>query len=333
MSHANFWEFVLKKLFMPKKTTIKTIFLYSLLSLFFVFSFPSDMSAQFNLSELEDRIFNRTKDRVEQENSHWESQEEQMCEAVKVEVDNWNAIAIGRHITFLMSDTNHHDGESRFISDCVNKKATLAQEFLRLESSIEQMSEGEAKQALQVGMPLSQTLSPVSVEVLGPKQASRVKMTKAKRPSRVIIPDTEEEMKADLFLKEKRTIPNVSPIIEAYDLSSPMGMYLHPMLKRKMYNSGIDMSCARGSAVMATADGVVEYAGWAAGFGNFVKVCHGHGFATIYGHLSAINVQEGQRVTREQQIGQVGSTGRSIESCLHYSIILNGHYVNPQSFM
>ena len=75
-------------------------------------------------------------------------------------------------------------------------------------------------------------------------------------------------------------------------------------------------------------------AGWnSGGYGNLVKVDHGRGIETRYGHLSAILVRAGQRVTRGQLIGRMGSTGRSTGSHLHYEVRIDGRAVNPIPFM
>ena len=69
------------------------------------------------------------------------------------------------------------------------------------------------------------------------------------------------------------------------------------------------------------------------GYGNLIKLDHGRGIETRYGHLSAISVSPGQRVTRGQLIGRMGSTGRSTGSHLHYEVRIEGKAVNPIPFM
>jgi murein DD-endopeptidase MepM/ murein hydrolase activator NlpD len=75
-------------------------------------------------------------------------------------------------------------------------------------------------------------------------------------------------------------------------------------------------------------------AGWnGGGYGNLVELDHGKGIATRYGHMSAVLVSAGQHVTRGQQIGRMGSTGRSTGSHLHYEVRIDGRPVNPIPFM
>ena len=91
---------------------------------------------------------------------------------------------------------------------------------------------------------------------------------------------------------------------------------------------------AYGTPIYATADGTVLRAGWnSGGYGNLVEIDHGRGITTRYGHMSAILVSAGQHVTRGQQIGRMGSTGRSTGNHLHYEVRIDGRAVNPIPFM
>jgi murein DD-endopeptidase MepM/ murein hydrolase activator NlpD len=97
---------------------------------------------------------------------------------------------------------------------------------------------------------------------------------------------------------------------------------------------GIDLAGATGTPIYATADGVITTAGYnSGGYGNLIKIDHGRGIETRYGHLSAILAKSGQRVTRGQLIGKMGSTGRSTGSHLHYEVRIDGRPVNPVPFM
>ena len=99
------------------------------------------------------------------------------------------------------------------------------------------------------------------------------------------------------------------------------------------FHPGIDFKGHRGDPVKSTASGRVVYAGRAGGYGNCVKIRHANNLETWYGHLSKINVKEGQRITVGDVIGKVGSTGRSTGPHLHYEIRKNGHPVNPKQYL
>lgn len=99
------------------------------------------------------------------------------------------------------------------------------------------------------------------------------------------------------------------------------------------FHPGIDFAGHRGDPVKCTASGRVVFAGKAGGYGNCIKIRHANNIETWYGHLSKINVKEGQRVTVGDLIGKVGSTGRSTGPHLHYEIRKDGHPVNPKQYL
>jgi murein DD-endopeptidase MepM/ murein hydrolase activator NlpD len=95
------------------------------------------------------------------------------------------------------------------------------------------------------------------------------------------------------------------------------------------YHTGIDIAAAKGQPVYATADGVVQAASYTGDYGNLVVVKHAFGLTTRYGHLSAYHVKIGDKVTRGDVVGYIGSTGRSTGAHLHYEILVNGQLMNP----
>lgn len=94
-------------------------------------------------------------------------------------------------------------------------------------------------------------------------------------------------------------------------------------------HKGIDLAASTGTPVETVGDGVVTFAGTNGGYGKFIKINHGQGFATAYAHLSKIYVKKGQRVTQGDLIGAVGSTGNSTGPHLHYEMHKNGTVVHP----
>jgi len=97
------------------------------------------------------------------------------------------------------------------------------------------------------------------------------------------------------------------------------------------YHKGIDIANRAAPAILAADSGTVVVAGWpdGYGYGNRVIIDHGNGYRTLYGHLSRIHVVAGQTVARGNTIGQMGSTGRSTGTHLHFEVIQNGIYLNP----
>jgi len=99
------------------------------------------------------------------------------------------------------------------------------------------------------------------------------------------------------------------------------------------FHPGIDFKGARGDEAKCTATGKVVFAGWYGGYGNCVRIAHANDFETLYGHLSRITVKVGQQVTVGQKIGEVGSTGHSTGTHLHYEVRKNGKAINPAKFL
>lgn len=114
-------------------------------------------------------------------------------------------------------------------------------------------------------------------------------------------------------------------------VTSGYGMRRHPILGYVRMHAGVDFAASWGSPIYAVTDGRVEYAGWHGGHGNYVRLDHGGGIATGYGHMSRIAVSPGMVVKRGQIIGYVGSTGLSTGAHLHYEVYRGGQTVDPFS--
>ena len=128
-------------------------------------------------------------------------------------------------------------------------------------------------------------------------------------------------------------VPSEKPVRMAA-FTSGYGVRNDPFGGGAARHMGIDLAGPMGTPIYATADGVVSAAGFNnGGYGNLIKLDHGRGVETRYGHLSALLVSAGQRVTRGQLIGRMGSTGRSTGSHLHYEVRIEGRAVNPIPFM
>lgn len=112
-------------------------------------------------------------------------------------------------------------------------------------------------------------------------------------------------------------------------LSATFGEREDPFNGGLAVHTGIDISTDKGQPVYATADGIVESAGWNGDYGNMVVINHGFGLVTRYAHLSGFAARPGQRVDRGRVIGFVGATGRATGPHLHYEILVNGQLTNP----
>jgi len=129
-------------------------------------------------------------------------------------------------------------------------------------------------------------------------------------------------------------IPSEKPIKTDVSFTSGFGVRSDPFHAGAAMHPGIDLAGPYGTPIYATADGTVLRAGWnSGGYGNLVEIDHGRGITTRYGHMSAIVVHDGDRITRGQLIGRMGSTGRSTGNHLHYEVRIDGRPVNPIPFM
>jgi len=99
------------------------------------------------------------------------------------------------------------------------------------------------------------------------------------------------------------------------------------------FHPGMDIDGERGEEVQASANGTVISAGYKGGYGNLVEIDHGNGLTSRYGHLSKIEAEVGETVTRGKSIGQIGSTGRSTGPHLHFEVRLNDRPINPRFFL
>ncbi|HVI99568.1 MAG TPA: M23 family metallopeptidase [Sphingomonas sp.] len=139
--------------------------------------------------------------------------------------------------------------------------------------------------------------------------------------------------KLDSLERSVISIPSVHPISADLHFSSYFGVRSDPFRGSAAMHAGVDIPGPVGTPIFATADGVVERAGRAGGYGNLVEIDHGKGIETRYGHLSKILVQPNQRVKRGQVVALMGSTGRSTGSHLHYEVRIDGRAVNPMPFL
>lgn len=127
-------------------------------------------------------------------------------------------------------------------------------------------------------------------------------------------------------------LPQGMPVITGY-IGSGFGGRTDPINGRSEFHSGIDFDAAPGTPIQAVAEGVVTWNGERPGYGNVVEVDHGNGYMTRYAHNQQNVVTVGQRVHAGQMIAKVGSTGRATGPHCHFEVWLDGHAVNPLSYV
>jgi murein DD-endopeptidase MepM/ murein hydrolase activator NlpD len=128
-------------------------------------------------------------------------------------------------------------------------------------------------------------------------------------------------------------LPFAMPVKDSFRWTSGFGTRNDPKGAGRRMHEGTDMAGSYGTPVYATADGVVTHAGWDNGYGRLIKIQHDFGVETRYAHLSQVRVEVGQRVSRGDRIGDMGNSGRSTGTHLHYEVRLGGTAVNPMTFI
>ncbi len=128
-----------------------------------------------------------------------------------------------------------------------------------------------------------------------------------------------------------KATPSVRPVNGWF--TSKFGYRKSPFTGRLVMHNGIDMAASLGTPIYATADGVVTYSGYDAGYGKLVSVDHGYGVLTRYGHISKLYAKIGQKVKQGDIIGEVGNTGRSTGPHVHYEVRVNGVPVDPLNYI
>jgi len=129
-----------------------------------------------------------------------------------------------------------------------------------------------------------------------------------------------------------KTLPLAAPLSQ-YQVESPFGLRVDPLNHRQGFHPGVDLSAAFRSPVYSTAPGVVTFAGVRDNYGKFVEIDHGNGIVTHYAHLHRVAVALGQRVGAHQEVGELGSTGRSTGPHLHYEVVVDGEPLDPEKFL
>jgi murein DD-endopeptidase MepM/ murein hydrolase activator NlpD len=137
----------------------------------------------------------------------------------------------------------------------------------------------------------------------------------------------------NLYRMAAEKLPFSIPVRSAFRYTSGFGYRRDPKGGGTRMHAGTDFAGSTGTPIHASADGVVTHSGWQSGYGRMVKIQHEFGYETRYAHLSSLRVKKGQRVSRGEIIGGMGSSGRSTGTHLHYEVRRGGDPVNPMTFI
>ncbi|GLO70177.1 peptidase M23 [Phaeobacter inhibens] len=211
--------------------------------------------------------------------------------------------------------------------------------FRQLEEAMEVSVAPLDKMFRNAGMPTDRILEQVrrGYSGQGGPLSPLALSTRGEEPSR-------EELRANDLLHQMNQLnlyrlaaqkaPFASPVnLNLVRRSSGFGYRRDPKTGGRRLHKGSDFAGRTGTDIFATADGVVTHAGWQSGYGKLVTIQHAFGIETKYAHNSNIRVQVGQRVSRGDHISDMGNTGRSTGTHLHYEVRVNGNPVNPMIYI
>ncbi len=225
----------------------------------------------------------------------------------------------------------------------VGKVQTMHQEMGRmrtLDNQIRRLAGLESASATESTMAMGGGTLEIEQVLTAEEQAARLQLISqlfedVERLEREVALRAESFEALTAYLTEQKdrlvATPSIWPA-KGY-VSSKFGPRISPFTGRRQRHTGIDIAAARGTPVLAPADGVVTYSGKLAGYGRAIVVDHGFGIKTFYGHNHQNKVKKGQRVARGQVIAAVGSSGYSTGSHLHYEVLVKDTPVNPLKYI
>ena len=135
----------------------------------------------------------------------------------------------------------------------------------------------------------------------------------------------------DLKIK-KLMVPTQQPVVGGV-LGSSFGWRIDPVNGQSALHTGLDFPASSGTPILAAAGGVVVAQEYHPAYGNMVEIDHGNDLVTRYGHASKVLIKKGDLVKRGQKLAEVGSTGRSTGSHLHFEVLVQGVFQDPQKFL
>lgn len=182
----------------------------------------------------------------------------------------------------------------------------------KLVNEIKELSDGE----------INLTINEKTTNALEEVQIDELEVAKANTIEKLNI-DTTEEISNINGIKIA-TLPVTGTISSRYGVSSKIRVSTH---------TGLDIATTTGTPIKVVADGTVTFAAYSGSYGYLVKVDHGNGVETWYGHTSKMLVKAGQEVKSGDTIALVGSTGNSTGPHLHFEVRINGEHVNPQKYL
>ncbi|MCY3879621.1 MAG: M23 family metallopeptidase [Rhodobacteraceae bacterium] len=244
-----------------------------------------------------------------------------LLETALLELDAVRGEAENRQNQFaeLVVENEIRDQRSRFaaiqLTDALNQAAD------RLESDFDRLDLEPRALAREIGSIVAST----------PVNSDEASVHKSGNTHLDLLTQSVQRMGSTCLVH--RSLPIGHPVARRSRLTSGYGMRTHPIHGNRQFHHGLDFAAPTGTPIRATGDGVVISVGRQGDFGLTVKIRHIGGLETLYAHLSKIHVRKNQRVSRNQLIADMGSTGTSTGPHLHYEVRTDGRTVNPRDFI
>ena len=231
----------------------------------------------------------------------------------------------------------------------------FANEMKQAREMLDEVKEADAQLRALIGMgnkdaiiqsetPLHNTGGPTpedgaNLQKLMDGKVAEMSMQDVSRQVQILRQETESRLASYKMIHkqidQERRLFRATPIMWPVNgaITSHFGGRLSPFSGQSEFHGGMDIGASAGTPVRATADGTVQIAGWAGGYGKVVVINHEFGYSTRYGHNRQVLVKRGDRVKRGQIIALVGSTGHATGPHCHYEVWYLGRCINPRKFM
>jgi murein DD-endopeptidase MepM/ murein hydrolase activator NlpD len=241
------------------------------------------------------------------------------------------AIGYSGNAVSRRADVERLEAENRELAE-VNQE--LARTITEVQARLDDFEERTARLALAAGMPGDPMAGVGAMEADGRVGSGGPYDRLSEGPEALQLQGRWIEQQLELVDQKLAktgdllaSTPTIAPAVGV--LTDGFGTRNDPITGRRAFHRGLDISARRGTPVLAPADGIVVFAGRNGGLGKTLKISHGFGFTTVYGHLHEIDVDLGAEVHRGDLIGSVGNSGRSTGSHLHYEVHEDGKAKDP----
>lgn len=225
----------------------------------------------------------------------------------------------------------------QFAGSIVDMKGQLAK-LQEVSDRLRSLAKIGGKNQQRLGIGGTSEMSSINLDELGQKTHKELmdQMSRELEGMKAAAAEQETTMqKLSGYLEHRNSVLSATPDIWPVRgfITSNFGYRKSPIYGTRQFHEGLDIANRVGAPVAATAAGTVVETGYQSGYGKFVKLQHGYGMSTLYGHLSDTAVKEGQRVKRGELVGYVGNTGSSTGPHLHYEVRVNGVPANPLGYL